>query len=255
MAKSILSVVRVFLFVLCSLTFTHRAIASDPAQEYIAIYDGLLKQYVAQGHKSGIDAALVDYAGWAKDPRHAEALRLLQSVNPDTLAGQDAMAFWINAYNLLTIDLITQHAEIASIKDLGSLFKSPWKTYQWAIGGRTYTLDDIEHNNLRKRGDPRVHMALVCASLSCPDLRAEAYTADRLDSQLDTQAQLFLNNTTKGLAITSAGLVLSPILKWYAEDFGGKEGVLKFIAAHHKTNPTAADIADYFDYNWQLNRP
>lgn len=255
MIKPITHVLSGVLVFMLGLFFLSQALAGEPSsQGYIAPYDGLLKQYVSHGQKFGIDVALVDYNGWSKDPRHTEALRQLEAVNPDTLTGRDAMAFWINAYNLLTIDLITRNKEIDSIKDLGGVFQNPWKSYQWTIGGQSYSLDDIEHQNLRKRGDPRVHMALVCASVSCPDLRNEAYTADHLDSQLDAQAQTFLDNQMKGLSETKDGYVLSPIFKWYASDFGGEDGVLKFIAKHHKPIVQNAVIYDYFNYNWQLNR-
>lgn len=223
--------------------------------DYRIPFDGLLKQHVKMGTKEGIETALVDYRGWASDLRHREALSDLQRVYPETLTPRQSMAFWINAYNLLTIDLIIHHQDITSIKDLGSLMKSPWKRYNWKIAGRSYSLDDIEHKILRKRGDPRIHMALVCASLSCPDLRNEAYTAEKLDSQLDDQSRKFLANPAKGLKVTPSVLVLSPILKWYAEDFGGETGVLAFVSRYAPPLPAGSKISDYYTYNWNLNRP
>ncbi|MDE1900981.1 MAG: DUF547 domain-containing protein [Alphaproteobacteria bacterium] len=234
------------------LTGTAPALASD---DYLTPYDGLLAQYVKPGNKDGINAALVDYRGWARDPRHLQAMVSLQKANPETLISREEKAFWINAYNLLTIDLIIHHPDIASIKDLGNLLQSPWKAYDWKIGGHTYTLDDIEQRILRKRNDPRIHMAIVCASLSCPDLRNEAYRADKLDAQLDDQARRFLSNPAKGLKVMPSGVILSPILKWYAEDFGDEKGVLAFVAHYAVGVPTGATIDDYFTYNWNLNRP
>ena len=96
-------------------------------------------------------------------------------------------------------------------------------------------------------------MAIVCASLSCPDLRNEAYRADKLDAQLDDQARRFLSNPAKGLKIMSSGIILSPILKWYAEDFSDEKRVLDFVARYAIGVPTTATIDDYFSYNWNLN--
>ena len=103
------------------------------------------------------------------------------------------MAFWINAYNAYTIRLVLDHYPVSSIKDIGSKIKIPFVTTPWAakffsIGGEKMSLDNIEHGTLRKNyNDPRIHFALVCASISCPRLRNEAYTAAALEKQLDDQ--------------------------------------------------------------------
>ncbi|MDE3036942.1 MAG: DUF547 domain-containing protein [Pseudomonadota bacterium] len=220
---------------------------------YLAPYNALLGRYVSDGEKHGMHSALVDYKGWSEDARHAEAMRLIAQVNPDALSGKEAMAFWINAYNLLTIDLIIQQNEHESIKHIGGWLTNPWKDYHWMIGGRRYSLDEIEHGILRKKGDPRIHMAINCASLSCPDLRAEGYTAETLDTQLDDQVRRFLRNDKKGLHITNSGLEVSKIFDWFAGDFTEKGGVVTFIKSYVPQMPQDAVIADYFNYNWQLN--
>lgn len=226
---------------------------ANEKQAYIADYGALLAKYVHAGERQGINTMLVDYARWGKDQLHEKTLESLQQVNPKTLSGKDKMAFWINAYNLLTIDLIIKTDEKESIKNQGSLFKNVWKSHDWQINGKHYTLNEIEHKILRPMGDPRIHVAINCASLSCPDLRAEPYIAETLDSQLDKQVLRFVSNQSKGVAITSSGLKVSEIFKWFAEDFGDKKGVEEFI---HKYLPAAkgGKVTDYFDYNWSLNR-
>lgn len=223
-------------------------------EDYARPYNALLQTYVHAGSKEGMNANLVDYDAWAKDPRHAQAMNDLVVVDVATLDQQTAKAFWINAYNLLTIDLIIRNPEAKSIKDLGTLLQSPWKAHEWNIAGKSYTLDDIEHKILRKMGDPRIHMAIVCASLSCPDLREEVYAPEKLDTQLDDQARKFLSNSLKGMKVGASGIALSPIFKWFVEDFGGSAGVLNFT---HKYGPIGFDDEarmNYFDYDWNLNK-
>ena len=113
------------------------------------------------------------------------------------------MAYWINAYNVLTIDLIVREKETQSIKNLGTLFKNPWKRFSWNVNGKKLTLDGIEHGIIRKLNDPRIHFAINCAAKSCPDLRKEAYRANKLNAQLQHQVNLTLNNSTKGFKITN----------------------------------------------------
>ncbi|MGB4056690.1 MAG: DUF547 domain-containing protein, partial [Alphaproteobacteria bacterium] len=161
----------------------------------------------------------------------------------------------INAYNLLTIDLIVKNNDVKSIKDLGTLLQSPWKAHSWQVAGNAYTLDKIEHGVLRKMHDPRIHMAIVCASLSCPDLRNEVYQEKTLDSQLDDQVRKFLSNSTKGMKESASGVTLSPIFKWFAEDFGGDKGVLAFVKKYKPDISESGTIIDYFDYDWNLNKP
>jgi len=225
---------------------------ADKKQAYIADYRTLLSKYVQEGEKQGIKATLVDYASWGKDQLHKKALNTLQQINPEALSGKEKMAFWINAYNLLTIDLIIKTGEKESIKNHGSLFKNVWKSHYWEIHGSRYTLDEIEHQILRPMGDPKIHVAINCASLSCPDLRAEPYAAEKLDNQLEEQAQLFVTNQSKGVAIHNSGLKISEIFKWFAEDFGGEQGALDFI---RKRLPATKEkkVTEYFDYNWSLN--
>jgi hypothetical protein len=215
-------------------------------------YSRLLHAYVSPGIRDDIHSTLVDYAAWQKDPLHAKAMATLQNSTPNTLTGKEKMAFWINAYNLLTIDLIITTGEKESIRNQGAFLSNVWKSHSWDIHGKPYTLDEIEHKILRHMGDPRIHMAINCASLSCPDLRSEPYIATILDTQLENQAMLFITNPDKGVRISSEGLTLSPIFKWFATDFGDEKRLLAFI--HHRLPEHAAKKAiGQLDYNWRLN--
>lgn len=220
---------------------------------YVMPYQQLLAEHITFASKKDIPTALVDYPAWGQDPRHTQAMQSLTSIDPKPLTGAEKMAFWINAYNLLTIDLIITTNETESIKNQGTLLKNVWKSHRWSIFGRPYTLHEIEHAILRPMGDPRIHMAINCASLSCPDLRTQPYVAKTLDADLTEQTQHFIANTQKGMQInTKNKLVVSSIFKWFAGDFNGKQGVQEFI---HNTMdlPAGATIAGYLPYDWSLN--
>lgn len=233
---------------------SHYVMAKD-----ISPYAQLLKNHVSQGTKDGITSALVDYEKWGRDPLHQQAMDLLVKTNPDSLSDREKMAFWINSYNLLTIDLIITHNEKESIKNLGSFLHSPWKYHSWTINGKNYTLHHIEHHMLRPMGDPRIHIAINCASLSCPDLLHEPYESSRLDKQLDQQTKLFLQNRTKGMLIDGYGVKISTLFKWFKKDFNKKNspkskgGVVEFINKHSNSGLSSVEHLKYLKYNWKLN--
>jgi uncharacterized membrane protein YdjX (TVP38/TMEM64 family) len=226
-------------------------------------YARVLKAHVRPGTVSGIKLALVDYRAVKADPSYARALNTLAESKPEAF-GSDAerVAFWINAYNLAAIKAVLDQYPTKSIKDGGSLLSPIWKKKVATVGGTAYALDDIEHGILRKAfKEPRVHFAIVCASLSCPDLRAEPYDPTRLDAQLDEQAAAFLLNATKGLQPGADGRTarVSSIFKWFAGDFASSGGVAAFIRA--RSSPAIAArlgaLTDaglsYLDYDWSLN--
>ena len=154
-----------------------------------SIYAGLLGKYVKDG--------VVDYEGFkGEEAKLDQYLTVLEKTDTGTLSRKERFAFYVNAYNAWTIKLILGgYPGVKSIKDLGSLFKSPWKKRICRIDGDVITLDDIEHNILRpKFKDPRVHFAINCAAKSCPPLRSEPYLGDRLDQQLDEMTRAFIND-------------------------------------------------------------
>jgi len=216
------------------------------------IYGRLLKAHVVDG--------MVDYAGFKHDEADLDRyLAQLEKVNPDRLDRAEQMAFYINAYNAWTIKLILSHYPgVKSIKDLGSLFQSPWKKKFVKINGTTTTLDHIEHGILRPVfKDPRVHFAVNCASKSCPPLQDKPFTGADLDRQLDAAAIHFINDPRSNF-IKGDKLYVSRIFKWFGDDFGGdipgfirtyaRDGLAKQMAA-------AGDKLEirYLDYDWSLN--
>lgn len=248
-----------------------QAPAFDPTH---AGWTALLRRHVRPVR--GGQASQVAYAGFAADRRLLKAyLDALSAVTPDRFAGgskAERQAFLINAYNAFTVEMIlTRYPDLTSIKDLGGLFGNPWKRAWIPLLGATVSLDDIEHGMLRKRGDyddPRVHVAVNCASIGCPALREEAYVAPRLDAQLDEQMLRFMSDRSRNRYDASRGrLALSKIFDWYAEDFRlGHRGIasLRALAARHadvladapadreRIRAQAVDIV-FTDYDWALN--
>ena len=222
------------------------AAQSFTADAFFTPYDDLLQTHVDHGN--------VSYNGWAQDPRHMGAMTMLANADVTTLGDKaDTMAFWMNAYNLLTIDLIVREQEKESIKNLGGLFTSPWKKHTWMIGNEEVTLDHIEHGILRKMDEPLIHIAINCASRSCPPLYDRAYKGSILQNQLSAQAKRFVRDSQNGVKYNPDGSVdVSMIFKWFADDFGGKEGVSTFIAKHKQTD-TPPEINGYLPYDWSLN--
>ena len=216
--------------------------------------DRMLHAHVSPATVKGIKLNVVDYTAWAKDSDYPVAVDAIARFDTAKLANRnERLAFWINTYNLLAIKVVLDNRVSESIKDAGSFFSSVWVKPAGKVNGKTVTLDQIEHQILRPMGEPRVHMAIVCASLSCPDLRPEVYTADRLSEQLDEQARLFLANPTKGMAVRGTDLTVSKIFDWFDEDFAAQGGVIGFIRSHAQV-PAGARIDDHFDYDWSLNR-
>ena len=232
----------------------------------------LLKKHVVL--LDGGRASQLRYAGMAADRAALKAyLAQLSAVSAATLdSWQKAqqMAFLINAYNAFTVELILgKYPKLASIKELGNLLQSPWKQSFVPLLGSTLSLDQIEHENLRAPGrfnDPRIHFAVNCASVGCPMLREEAYVADRLDAQLDEQAQRFLADRNRN-RYADGKLQVSKIFDWYGADF--KQGHLGVTSLPVFLARYAAQLADapadrgriqalaapvaFLDYDWALN--
>jgi hypothetical protein len=239
-----------------------------------AAWTALLRKHVRLVR--GGQASQVDYRGFAADrPALKAVLTGLSAVPAATFAAWprlERQAFLINAYNAFTVELIlTRYPDLKSIKDLGSLLRSPWKPKWIALLGDTVSLDDIEHEMLRKRGaydDPRVHFGVNCASIGCPALREEAFTATRLDAQLDEQALRFMSDRSRNRYNPARQrLELSKIFDWFGEDFRlGHRGIgsLGAFAARYadvladapadreRIRAGTVEIA-FTDYDWALN--
>lgn len=227
------------------------------------LYTSLLKKYLKNG--------FVDYENLKEDKRFNQYLEKLLLTDPDELTRKEKLAFWINAYNAFTLQIVCKNYPIESITDLNTggkiisyvFSKTVWDTEYLIINNKKYSLNDIEHNILRKMNEPRIHFAIVCASISCPKLRNEAYVSGKIESQLNDQANLFINDTTKNsFDLKSRKAELSKIFDWFEEDFGNTdEKVLKFIADYLpkilkndiNENSEKWEI-DYKEYNWKLNK-
>lgn len=217
------------------------------------IYDDLLRTHVSRGVRAGVELNLMDYAGLSQDPSFVSVVTMIADFPLEQLEShEELLAFYINSYNVLALKTVIDNWPLDSIKDVGNLFSPVWKRPAGTVGGRTLSLDDIEHGVLRKMNEPRIHFALVCASVSCPDLRTEAYRANRLSQQLDAQCSSFLHNTGKGLQLSGRRARVSKIFKWFAADFETVGGAAAFIRRYY---PLAEDTAvqPSLNYNWSLN--
>ncbi|HUZ07427.1 MAG TPA: DUF547 domain-containing protein [Candidatus Paceibacterota bacterium] len=223
-----------------------------------ALFDQVLKTYVKD--------ARVDYVALKAHPQ--DLTRYLDQVAAVTKPEfkqwneQQQIAFLLNAYNAYTLKLIIDHYPIASIKDIGHFWSGPWDQPIVHLFGETTTLSTVENKMLRADyNEPRVHFAMVCASIGCPPLRSEAYVGSRLDDQLSDQARQFMANRTKNrVDVASHTIYLSPIFKWFAGDFEKKSGsVLAFLKPYWPDKERAelanGDFAiSYTDYDWSLNK-
>lgn len=217
--------------------------------------DGILQEHVHKSSKRALNYNGVDYDALAADIRYFKLKKYLSSLDalPELKTNADRMAFWINIYNFLTLDLITKENERESIRNLGSVFQSPWKKYKWMIAGKAYTLDGIEHEILRPMGDARIHFAINCAAVSCPDLRNEAYRPEKLEAQLEDQIKLGFQNEEKGLKPDGNTLYLSKVMDWFKKDFN--DGDLKaWLKPYLKDRINDKTRIEFLPYDWSLNK-
>ena len=173
----------------------------------------------------------------------------------------EQMAFWINLYNAITVRLVLVYYPVDSMKDIdvsAGLFGGPWKRKILEVLGEPMSLNDIEHRILRPIWrDPRIHYAVNCASVGCPDLQPVAFTGANAEQLLDYAAGAYINGR-RGARVENGNLIVSKIYAWFAEDFGGsEEGVIQHLKRYAKPPLLRAlqgigDIDDY-EYDWGLN--
>ncbi len=203
----------------------------------------LLKKYVS-------DQGKVDYLGFKKDLTELNAYLewLSNSIPLETWSKDQKMAFWINAYNALTIQLIVDRYPISSIKDIFN----PWNIKVITIANKSLSLNNIEHDILRKMGDPRIHFGIVCASISCPKLQNEAFSTQNINRLLNKASKEFLADTTKN-NITTNSVELSKIFKWFAKDFKQEGSLIDFLNRYSDITIASDSKISFKDYNWGLN--
>ncbi|MBC8007971.1 MAG: DUF547 domain-containing protein [Prolixibacteraceae bacterium] len=236
-----------------------------------AQWDTLTKKHVvwvAGGH-----ASQVDYNGFKADRKelknYLDGLSAVTQSEYDGWSKSQKLAFLLNAYNAFTVELIlTEYPEVKSIKDLGSVIRSPWKKKFFTLLGKERGLDDVEHGMIRAPGafdEPRIHMAANCASIGCPALRDDAFVADKLDGQLENSVVRFLSDRSRNRFNPQSGkLEVSRIFDWYGKDFAARAGSVEAWLAkyaeklaedpkHQQLVRDKKAKADFLDYDWKLN--
>lgn len=209
------------------------------------IWNQMLRKHVT---KEGY----VDYGGFMKEKdRLSDYLKILSINNPKKhWPVQELLAYYINLYNAHTVKLIIDNYPTESIKNING----PWTRGIVSIGDRKLSLGGIENSILRKMNEPRIHFAINCASISCPKLLNEAYTADHIEEQLDKVTKAFINGPKNELSIDYPKL--SSIFDWYAKDFqvNGKQDVIGYINQYTSVQIQSNAPIEYLEYNWNLNK-
>jgi hypothetical protein len=223
-------------------------------------WNTLLKKYVD-------NKGYVDYTQWKASVGDQTTLdnyinHLSAASFPAAATRNEKLAYWINAYNAVTVKGILREYPTTSIRNhTAKLYGyNIWKDLKLTVGDKAFSLEGIEHEVLRKMGEPRIHFAIVCASIGCPQLLNEAYVPARIDEQLTKNATAFFADPAKFRADPQAGTVqVSPILSWFASDFGADDAArLKFIAPYVPASARAfvsggRARVSYLDYDWGLN--
>ena len=224
-------------------------------------WDTALQGYVQPLDSQGV--ARFDYAGLTANQADRKLLKdyiaHLETKNPDTMSKNEALAYWANLYNAVTVDVIINNYPVSSIRKIRSGFSiGPWGKSLVTVNGTAMSLNDIEHGTMRKKyPSPLIHYMVNCASIGCPNLKDGLWNPATLDADRKAAAIAFINSD-RGVRITNKGLQVSSIFKWYQVDFGGsKEGLLAHIRQYArpelvKAIDNGAKIRGY-EYNWDLN--
>ncbi|WP_193369122.1 DUF547 domain-containing protein [Pelagibius marinus] len=234
----------------------------DPASREsldFAAWDALLRRVVISGG-DGINR--VDYRGLAAADALAGIVADLAAVQVSAYDRDQQLAYWINLYNAVTLQVVAQHYPVVTIRDIdispGWFADGPWDAEVVTVEGEALTLNDIEHRILRPIWrDPRVHYAVNCASLGCPNLAREAYRGETVDRQLEEAARVYINHP-RGVTIADGEVTVSKIYDWFLEDFGGSTETLlahlrRYAGPELAGQLAAAGDIDGTAYDWTLN--
>lgn len=244
------------------------AVAQEPlsqetrAQQH-GVWTDILQDYV-RVNQDGINR--FDYARLQNNPDDLQKLdtyieQLAKSEVFKSGTDDERFAAWANLYNALTVQLVTEKYPVKSIREIGGNFiqRGPWKQDIITVQGNKMSLDDIEHGTLRKHwNDPRVHYAVNCASLGCPNLPKKAWEAETLDVDLNRAASNYINHP-RGVSVREDGrLVVSKIYDWFSEDFGGSQvgeimHFMKFASPELVSHLSAETMIKSYRYDWSLN--
>jgi hypothetical protein len=229
-----------------------RAVVSAQPQPRVVDWgpwDAILREHVRDG--------AVDYDGIAREPAFAEIVEAIAGAALEGRSPASVLAFYINAYNVLSVQGILRGHSPCTTLGRARFFGLD----RYTVAGERLTLHKLEHQRIRPLGEPRIHFAIVCASVSCPPLRDEAYRPEQLDRQLDDNARRFLADPSKNRFDLEAGeAYLSKIFKWFAEDFETAAGSVSRYVADYVTDPEVARAlreegleVRHLDYDWSLN--
>jgi hypothetical protein len=226
---------------------------SGPEPGLHATYDSLLARYLVRER--------VRYQAWWADNHDRGRLTgyidLLEQQQPSIWRPDDAKAYWINLFNALAIDLVLEHYPIDSVKDIGFMFSRAYGKKLVVVEGREISLDNIEHEILRKRyRDPRVLLVLNRASKSSPPLRKDPFQGDSLEAQLDEVVHRLVNDP-RYVQVSGRQLHLSKLFEWYKDDFKRSDGSVEAFLARYRDDlmiePKGKYWYDYLFYDWDLN--
>jgi Protein of unknown function, DUF547 len=227
-------------------------------------WQAFLERYLEAKHPSGINR--VNYAAVTAEDRRSleEYLRRLEGTPISSHNRREQLAYWMNAYNALTVSVVLRHYPVGSIRSIklppGLFTAGPWNAKLMSFEGEKVSLNDIEHRILRPIWrDPRIHYGLNCASLGCPNLVGTAYTAENTSRLLTDNAIAFVNHP-RGASFKDGRLVVSSIYDWFEDDFGGsKAAVIAHLSQYARGSLaerlTAYDGSTDDQYDWALNQP
>ncbi len=231
----------IFLF-LCAL------LGIQQLEAQTSTFNTLLQTHVSED-------GFVDYNGLKANETTLDSyIAYLKETNPDkSWSANKQKAFWINAYNAYTLKLILENYPTKSIMNINKDGKTAWKIPFAMVGGKTYTLDHIEHEILRKAlFDSRIHVGVNCASISCPKLSNIAFTEENIDSELDRLMKAFINDASRN-KISKKKIEISEIFNWFKDDFTKEGSIVDYFNKYASTPVKANAKIRFLPYNWNLN--
>ncbi|MCL6270967.1 DUF547 domain-containing protein [Sansalvadorimonas sp. 2012CJ34-2] len=222
-------------------------------------WNSFLEQYVSENHN--LNMFVLDYRSVSSaDKQQLKSyLNTLQSIDPRNYSKNEQFAYWVNLYNALTVNLVLENYPVDTIKSIGSWFGlGPWDNEIASVAGQKLTLNDIEHRILRPIWkDSRIHYAVNCASIGCPDLFPQAWNGANVEDMLNAAAKRYIAQN-KGVEFAGNELKLSSIYNWYGVDFGNRQQLLNHLASFStpeqakKLKGFNGDIS--YRYDWNLNQ-
>lgn len=226
------------------------------------LWQGLLDQYLIDNHHTAVNRFSYDQVNAESKSQLKLYVEAMQAINPLEYSKQEQKAYWINLYNAITVNLILDKKPLFSIITAGKklLSKGPWDDPQVVVNNKVLSLNDIEHTILLPIWqDYRIHFAVNCASIGCPNLQTTAYASDNMDQLLNKGAEEFLSHP-RGLMLEKNKLELSSIFKWYQNDFGKDQQAMLKTLSKYMPKETALKLESFegrikYSYNWLLNSP